>query len=383
MKIYIAAFNDIGDDQIAKAVNNFTSKFKSSKFADFVYDEPEVIWFLTGGSEHNALKRIESKNRYCLMASANDNSWAAATEVKALLNEKGIISRIFDYDKLDSLAPLYEYLNVAIVEKTSRLGLIGDSADWLVASTPDADLLKEILNIEILQFTHQELNSIDVKSKTTEFDNIFKSDNFDSKSETSAYSSRLKDFADFHKLDAIALDCFSIIKASSFTACLSLSAFNEINFPAICEGDLCSAAGMIVFHRLEGRVPWMANLNHVGRQYAEFSHCTAPVSLMDSYSIDTHYETGKGAAVKGKIKQQLVTVFRLDRNLEHCFLALGEVVDAEFNENACRTQARIKMSSKSLFLLREFPLGNHHLIVPGDHTDKVAEYFTNKGFRII
>jgi L-fucose isomerase-like protein len=146
---------------------------------------------------------------------------------------------------------------------------------------------------------------------------------------------------------------------------------------------LCSAAGMIVFHRLTGLVPWMANLNYVNREFAEFSHCTAPASLMDGFSIDTHFETGKGAAIRGQLKKQQVTVFRVDKNLEHCFLSLGDVIETDFKENACRTQARIKMSSKSLFLLREFPLGNHHLIVPGDYTAILSGYFANKGLRIV
>ncbi|HOZ30748.1 MAG TPA: hypothetical protein PLL66_07505 [Bacteroidales bacterium] len=54
----------------------------------------------------------------------------------------------------------------------------------------------------------------------------------------------------------------------------------------------------------------------------------------------------------------------------------------EISENQL-TKARNKMSSKSLFFLREFPLGNHYLIILGDHTDIVAEYFTNRGFRIV
>jgi L-fucose isomerase-like protein len=212
---------------------------------------------------------------------------------------------------------------------------------------------------------------------------MFKNHEFETKTEAAQYSAKLQNFISNHKLDAIAIDCFSIIEDSNFTACLPVAVLNEINIPAACEGDLCSAAGMIVLHRLTGLVPWMANLNHVTQDYAEFSHCTAPEYLLESFTVDTHYETCKGAAIKAKLKKQLVTVFRIDHNLEHCFLSLGEVLETDLKQNACRTQAKIKMSAKSLFLLREFPLGNHHLIAPGDQTDILAEYFTNKGFRIV
>jgi L-fucose isomerase-like protein len=174
------------------------------------------------------------------------------------------------------------------------------------------------------------------------------------------------------------LECFGLLKDENYTPCLALAALNSIKIPAICEGDLCSAAGMISLFRLNGAVAWMANLIHANREFATFAHCTAPLNLLESYEIDTHFETCKGAAVRGNLKNQQVTVFRIDRKLEHCFLALGEVIGSDDSDRACRTQAKIKMSTKSLFLLREFPLGNHHLIVPGDHTDILADYFTEQ-----
>jgi L-fucose isomerase-like protein len=383
LKIYIAAFNGIAYDQIDSAIDRFVKKFVVVVADDFVREEPDVIWFLTGGSEHNALRQIESKNRYCLIASSLDNSWAAATEVKALLNEKGISTKIFDYDKLETLSPLFDYLRKEDSGRPTKLGLIGKSADWLVASIPKKDLLKEVLNIDVCEYSHSDLNQTVSESSDESFSKMFINHEFETKTETARYSAQLQSFINNHKLDAIAIDCFSIIEDSNFTACLPVAVLNNLNIPAACEGDLCSAAGMIVLHRLTGFVPWMANLNHVTHDYAEFSHCTAPEYLLEGFTIDTHYETSKGAAIKAKLKKQLVTVFRIDHNLEHCFLSLGEVLETDLMQNACRTQAKIKMSTKSLFLLREFPLGNHHLIAPGDHTDILAEYFTNKGFRIV
>lgn len=383
MKIYIAAASNCPEQTIENAVESFIQKFKGVKHSDFVNDSPDVIWFLTGGSEHNALKRISAHKRFCFIASDEDNSWASATEVKALLNDKGISTRIFDLKMLDSFSPLADYLNYSGHEKSFKLGLIGKPADWLVASIPDPGLLKEVLNIDITEFTHDDLLNSVPSGKDNLFSQTFKNRSFDSYEETELLTSKLNSLINSNSLDAVALECFGLLKDNNYTPCLSLAALNSVKIPAICEGDLCSAAGMISLFRLNGSIAWMANLMHANREYATFAHCTAPLNILDNYNIDTHFESCKGAAVRGNLQNQQVTVFRIDRKLEYCFLSLGEVIGSDDSNRACRTQAKIKMSTKSLFLLREFPLGNHHLIVPGDHTDILADYFTNKGFRIV
>jgi L-fucose isomerase-like protein len=383
LKIYIAAANDCPEQTIENAIKSIIKKFKGVNHSDFVNDNPDIIWFLTGGSEHNALKRISAHKRYCFIASNDDNSWASATEVKALLNEKGISTRIFDLKKLDSFSPLADYLNFSGLEKSFKLGLIGKPADWLVASIPDLGLIKEVLNIDITEYTHDELLSAKPATNDSLFEETFKNKSFDTFSETQIITAKLNAVIQSNNLDAVALECFGLLKDKNYTPCLALAALNSVKIPAICEGDLCSAAGMISLFRLNGAIAWMANLIHANREFATFAHCTAPLNLLENYKIDSHFETCKGAAVSGNLKNQQVTIFRIDRKLEYCFLSLGEVVGAEDSDRACRTQAKIKMSIKSLFLLREFPLGNHHLIVPGDHTDILADYFTNKGFRIV
>lgn len=383
MKIYIAAANDYSDLIKENAILAFVKRYRVIVHEDFVAEDPDVIWFISGGSEHEALKIISSHKRYCLLANCKDNSWASAIEVKALLNEKGINARIFDLDELDDLSSLESYINRSNSEKCYRLGLIGEPADWLVASVPEVDLIKEVLNIEIVEFSHEELLSTEPDRDNFAYIKDFGGLNFNSDKETEIISAKLSKIVEINNLDAVALECFSLIKNSDFSPCLALSALNTASVPAICEGDLCSAAGMISLFRLNGKIPWMANFIHANREYATFAHCTVPLNMLDSFRIDTHFESSKGAAIRGQLKNQLVTVFQIDRKLEHCFLSLGQIIGTDDTDYACRTQAKIKMSAKSLFLLKEFPLGNHHLIVEGDHTDILAEYFTNKGFRIV
>jgi hypothetical protein len=71
--------------------------------------------------------------------------------------------------KLESFSPLADYLNYSGLEKSFKLGLIGKPADWLVASIPDYGLIKEVLNIDISEFTHDEL----LNSEPAASDNLF------------------------------------------------------------------------------------------------------------------------------------------------------------------------------------------------------------------
>ncbi len=148
MKIFLASSDDSDVPPSYAVVDSFIERFNFSQ-DDFVQNNPDVIWILSGGSEHKVLSKIESKNRYCLLASRNNNSWAAAVEVKAVLNEKGINTRIFDVDKLESLDELKTFITPPQPDNVVRLGLVGGVSDWLVASSPDEELLEDVLGIKL------------------------------------------------------------------------------------------------------------------------------------------------------------------------------------------------------------------------------------------
>ena len=61
-----------------------------------VESDPDVLFFLTGGSELPAAEQVSAGNFYLLIGSQHDNSYASATEVKAYLNEINIPSILLD-----------------------------------------------------------------------------------------------------------------------------------------------------------------------------------------------------------------------------------------------------------------------------------------------
>lgn len=380
MKILIALNQQLDETEIESVRQKFLTKFKNSENYEFVYDNPDVIFFKSGGSENNAIANISSGKRYCLIADKENNSWAAASEVKAYLNEKGVKSKIFDFDSIDNLNQVEEFLNYKQLDKLFNLGLVGGNSDWLIASNADSELLEHVLNIKLINIDLSELNEVNLSESTR-----LKSKNPNDLSipeNCEVKLSQIEGIITKYSLNAIALNCFKLLNEQNITPCIPFAIINSENIPAICEGDLCSAAGMIVGRMLLGEVPWMANIIHVDRKYASFAHCTAPISFLEDYKLVKHFESGKGYAIKGKIPNQKVTVFRIDKNLEKCFIAIGEICDSYLEGDICTNSVKISLSQKSLFLLKEFPLGNHHLIVKGDQSDILARFFTERGFMI-
>jgi hypothetical protein len=97
-----------------------------------------------------------------------------------------------------------------------------------------------------------------------------------------------------------------------------------------------------------------------------FSHCTIAPGLVSDYSIKTHFETGKGTAIEGDFKSDLITIFRFDNKFSKAFIASVHIIRRPKSKTACHTQIEVKLTEKEVKLLKESPLGNHHLIFPGD-----------------
>jgi len=184
--------------------------------------------------------------------------------------------------------------------------------------------------------------------------------------ETAKVSELLTNTIQKWNLDAITVECFPLVKKNSVTACLPLAKFNNDGIPAGCEGDLTAIAGMMLCRELTGIIPWIANINKATDEVCMFSHCTIAPGLVSGFSIKTHFETGKGTAVEGSFKGDLITVFRFDNTLSKAFIATANITGRPKSGTACRTQIEVKLTENEVKLLRQSPLGNHHLIFPGD-----------------
>lgn len=117
---------------------------------------------------------------------------------------------------------------------------------------------------------------------------------------------------------------------------------------------------------------WPISIKYL-RVFACFTlhHCSG---LVADFSVKTHFETGKGTAVDGAFKSTLVTIFRFDNKLRKAFIALAVVTDDQSWLQHVITQIEVKLTSREAELLKNNPLGNHHLVIPGD-CKKLLELF--------
>ena len=338
-------------------------------------DHPRLLMFLTGGSEAEAVKYLDPDNFQILLASGKTNALASAMEVKAYSNQHGFRNVLLNLDDAADKLLFEKYVSVLSeleALKGKRLGLIGEVSDWLVASVVDAEVMKKKLGLELIRIPWKDAGDFrDFESDEAFIEHFHGCKHYDT-GNASRVNSLLIKLIDDHQLDAITVECFSLVQENEVTACLGLSWLNDLGIPSGCEGDLCSILGMMLLKGISGEMPWMANVASIKENEVLFAHCTAPTAILSEYHVNTHFETGKGTAVNGRFSTPDVTMFRLNNTLEKLFYAHGKVVDGMYEKHACRTQLHVEFEPDTIKELKENPLGNHHLVLAGNHMNELS-----------
>lgn len=342
---------------------------------EFVDKNPDILVFLTGGSERQAIQSVQTGSFYLILAAPNDNAWAAATEVKSWMNDKAIPSMLIDQTNSRAqimVEALYRVKNGVKSLKGKRFGLIGEPSDWLVNSVIDPKIIMSKLGVEQVNIPWSELNVMDQTTIAPDFLSFFSDASKNSLEPAGkVYETIAKQIA--HKqLNAVSVECFSLVGACNTTACLALSKLSMDGIPAGCEGDICSMVGMMLCKEICGIVPWMANVAHVKENIVFLAHCTIPGNLSSSFKIDTHFETGKGLAINAAIRGDEFTLFRVDNQLNRMFVGLGKMVEQPYSNSSCRTQLTLQLNNGEERYFVDNPLGNHHLVIPGNFTHTLA-----------
>jgi L-fucose isomerase-like protein len=370
LRVKLLAFSAADHSVFTKAKRRLQILFHQER-VEFVDKDPEVLVFLTGGSERIALQSVQESGFYLLLASSEENSWAAATEVKAWMNQNGISSILVDHTTPAAIALVdnfYKVKNGIKRLKGQRYGLIGESSDWLVNSSVDPFVVKTKLGLDQINIPWSKVDVAGQQDVAPDFMSFFKIAEeqklFDSGKVYEALSKTIIQ----NNLQAVTVECFSLVDSCNSTACLALSKLSMDGIPAGCEGDTCSLLGLMISKELFGITPWMANVAHVSENKLTLAHCTIPANLLSGFEIDSHFETGKGLAIKGSLKAEEVTLVRLDHSLSKIFIGYGKVVDITSRKGMCRTQVVLDISPEISNYFLNNPLGNHHLVFPGNIT---------------
>ncbi len=336
---------------------------------EFVNQDPQGIFFASGGSEEEAIQRIGNRRHVLLLAFSRRNAFASAVEVKSYLQRKGVEALLYNLDEPKYLSDLVNRVQIWSKVRSfthKKIGLIGQPAKWLVNSKPDPNNLRARFGIRLVLFPWESFDDPGNYAKSKDFLDYYQAHGKKTFEEHSRLDSLVSSVWDEHQLDGISVACFPVVDQHDLTACLSLARLNAQGLPASCEGDLISLVGMLLIRSVCGQIPWMANLSGLFDKHVECSHCTVAPSLVDSFKINSHYETDKGLAIQGDFAQGEFTLFRMDQQFEQCFIAVGELIPGDHKPEACRTQLRLKLDQSDIQKLHHHPLGNHHLILPGN-----------------
>ncbi|NTW26150.1 MAG: hypothetical protein HGA37_15735 [Lentimicrobium sp.] len=368
LKIKLLAFPGAPDEIFVQAVSRIEKLISSLNYT-LTESNPDVLFFLSGGSEQSAKQQVLAGHFYLLIGSQHDNAYASATEVKAYLNGLNIHSVLLDEEDPGTAGFLSDFSIIKPALNSlngKRLGLIGKVSDWLISSAIPSTLLDEKFGIKLTVIPWSELAHFSEFQASGSFLESFAGTTNIDLTDTAKVSELLTNTIQERNLDAITVECFPLVRKDSVTACLPLAKFNNEGFPAGCEGDLTAIAGMMLCRELTGVIPWIANINKVSEEACMFSHCTIAPGLVSGFSVKTHFETGVGTAIEGDFISDLVTVFRFDNKLSKAFIATAHITGRPKSATACRTQIEVKLAANEIALLRQSPLGNHHLIYPGD-----------------
>lgn len=352
---------------------------------------PDVIFVVTGGTEHHALAALERIGGPALLiAHAEQNSLPAALEILGRSRQLGRRGRIYllgeRRDGLDALDRLARHLAVRRRLRAARLGRIGAPSDWLVASTPAAVEVGEAWGPALVDVPIDEVRAA-MADADPEASRAIAGDYLASASSVGEPSAEdveraaraavaLREVVARHRLDACAVRCFDLVTAERTTGCLALSWLLDHGVVAGCEGDVPATITMLWVEAMSGGPAFLANPQDVdaATNTVALAHCTIARTLVSSYALRSHFESALGVGIAGVIDPGEATLARVGgADLRSIWMADGHVVGGGTNERRCRTQALVRLSSDAGVLLTQ-PLGNHVVLARGRWEAPLREY---------
>ena len=353
-------------------------EFVLSNISNFYDQRISLILVQSGGSEGYFLEmEKELKEPFYLLTYGSNNSLAASMEILTYLKNNNKKAEIL-HGSAKYITNRLKEIEDNVIEKPVNLGVIGKPSDWLISSNVDYKNCKDKFNINLIDIDIEELvrefNQVDIlnyEDKTVL--------DFDSKEveESKKLSKAFEIVTKKYELEGLTVRCFDLLGKIHTTGCLGLSLLNRNRTIGACEGDIPAMLSMYILNKVTGQPGFQANPSRINTDENEivFAHCTLPIDMAVSYDVMTHFESGIGVALRGKMKETDITIFKLNANLKDYYVSGGKITENLEEGNLCRTQIVIKLDDVKYFLTA--PHGNHHIIVYGKHKDNINQYMKN------
>lgn len=377
-----------------EAILGYKFDFRGDSFATYGQSDLDVIFIRTGGSE-GLFKQVfpTLSGNILLLTSGKSNSLAASLEILSFLNQNGRRGEVL-HGSAEYIAGRIETLarvNRARKElRGQKLGIIGKPSDWLIASQPDKQAVKEKLEMKLIDIDIRELIGLAKESSQNPLPDyaagIVAGLRKDAPEAVRKYVegainiyAALKSLVAEYDLSGLTLRCFDLLDALGNTGCLALALLNSEGIPSSCEGDVPALLSMAIGNALTGRSGFQANPSQIDPTTGKIllAHCTVPFNMVERYSYNTHFESGIGVAVHGEMTEGDVTVFKTSADLGRMFCEEAILIENQYGRDLCRTQVLLQMMNPGVltdYFLRN-PIGNHHIVFSGSHKSLFEAFF--------
>lgn len=343
----------------------------------------DVCLIGSGGTESLFLKRLKDlKEPIVILSTSKNNSLPACLEIKTYLENNNKLCFLLSGSEehiANMLKHIATILNAYHSVIDSKLGIIGGPSSWLIASPVEPKKIYDSFKINIVKIKMSELDEliketegemIDLNDVPHATELINKFDNRDVVTGAIVIYLALKKLVKKYDLKGLTIRCFDLLKKYKNTACLALALLNEEGIVAGCEGDMPSLITMYLINTLTGRSSFMANPSKF--IYEENSlllaHCTVPLNMTSSYSLDTHFESGLGIGVRGEMPEGKITICKIapDYSLDNSICLPASIKECPHLEGYCRTQIMVSLGEEELLDILKASFGNHLVVSYGE-----------------
>lgn len=376
----------------------FTLHLVPCEEADRIPAEAYRMAFIASGGVENVVTRRFDLLPYPihLLTDGRQNSLAAALEIAAWIRGKGMKAHIIHGTPADMVRQLIDHHRAFAARrelKGKRVGVLGYPSPWLVASNVDYLLAKRRWGVEFVSIPMEEVYCLFYQVRDDDIGyeasvlagraSACKEGTPEDLLKAMRLYRAVKTLCEKKRLDAVTLSCFALIEKLGTTGCLALALLNDEGVPAGCEGDLQSVFTLLAARVLTGQCGFMANPAFIdeGRNEVVLAHCTVGTRMTESFALRSHYETRSGIAVEGILPRGAVTLVKCGGEcLDEYFVSGGQLTENTSYPDACRTQVRVRLD-RPVGYFTSNPLGNHHVLLPGDHAKVVSEFMQLNGCR--
>ena len=391
---FIFIRSHVGNDERFKDEEKAKYLAKLNAQNDFIFDASgrDIFFIETGGTEEEFKRIFESyKEPYLLVATDANNSLPASLEIATFLRKNNKEFKLYHGTPEEVREQLKSYdfsknnkENKGILKYSNlhgmRLGVVGKPSNWLIASDVNYQEAKAKFGVELIDISSEEFLS-QIKESKPKLDPIifetFLNEKVDKKTLDGALQiyAALRDLIIRYNLNGLTVRCFDLLTSVHNTSCLALAMLNKDGYIATCEGDIPAMLSMAIVRKAFHQSSFQVNPSYLNlkERYGYFAHCTLPLDMCLSYEFDTHFESGIGLGIKGRLNLGKVTIFKMNANLKDFEVFEGQIVENLHKNNLCRTQIKVQFN-EPIDEMFSSPNGNHLIIFFGAHKEELVSY---------